>query len=69
MDGIRAREGNGSLRQSNLFIPVLFTIGTFLFPGCGDGGNTVIQPSSDEPTAAEIAEYEREQREMEEERD
>lgn len=47
----------------------LFALGMIVSTGCGDGGNTVIQPSDTEPTAQEVAEYEREQREMEEERD
>ena len=37
--------------------------------GCGDGGNTVIQPSGNEPTAEETAEYQQEVEEMMSERD
>ena len=50
-------------------ISVLF-LSLFLFiSGCGTDGNTVIQPSSQEPTAEEEAAYEEEIEEMLDERD
>ena len=50
-------------------ISVLF-LSLFLFiSGCGTDGNTVIQPSSQEPTAEEEAAYEEEIEEMLDERE
>lgn len=37
--------------------------------GCDSGGNTVVQPDSQEPTAEETAAYEKEIEEMSRERD
>ena len=48
---------------------VLLAAVSFSVAGCGDGGNTVIEPSGNEPTAEETAEYQQEIEEMMSERD
>lgn len=52
-----------------LNISVMFLSLFLITSGCGTDGNTVIQPSSQEPTAEEEAAYEKEIDEMIDERD
>ena len=50
-------------------ISVMFLSLFLITSGCGTDGNTVVQPSSQEPTAEEEAAYEKEIDEMADERD